>query len=190
MVVIIYAPLAPLILPLGATVFGMLWFIQRYYFIYVARAASHCCGEMHLQMLSQLFLALYTSLACPIGLIFLSQPAPRLLVGALNAAVRVGTLILSFLCHRQLRSITADRIQAAVLPSAEQNLGDPTHGASHKPREPPVTSSTLSDTRILLASSSRGNGPIESWLRGQDLKFTISPCISIDERGRLTMSCP
>lgn len=113
----IYAPIAPLILPIGALRFALFWCCYRYYFLCIGRGLGHCRGQIHLQMPSQTFWGIYTQQACTIGLLGIAGWADQSTTALVHLALRIACFVGTVWLHHLWRAACKMRLQSATLPA-------------------------------------------------------------------------
>ena len=100
--VLIYAPLAPLILPLGALAFELLRWGYYYVILYTGNTLVETEGRVYLRAVLQLFVAIYTVLFCFIGLFALNFIETRSVHSTLQVALLVMTLLVTIAFHHRI----------------------------------------------------------------------------------------
>jgi len=111
-IVIIYSAIAPLILLVGVVAFALLWFIYRYYFLYLGEGAVETGGLAYAQALSQLFTGVYTLELCVSGLFLLARNDTGDMVCIPQLLVMVSTMIATGLCQARLAALFGSRFHA------------------------------------------------------------------------------
>ena len=134
---LIFTPIAPLILPIGTVAFTILWLVYRYYFLFVGRGRGYGYGELYLQMLSQQFWGMYCQLGCMVGLLVCSQGASNASYDDLLAHVvlRLVCLVGAAISHRSLRSMCRNRLYRVPLPPPTK-VGSSSAGKSWMQQSP------------------------------------------------------
>jgi len=115
MAVIVYAPIAPIILPIGLTTFGCFWIVYRYGFLYLKARQVQTGGLLYLKALFQLFTGMYTMELCVLGLFLLARDAdgnfaciPHTVI---MGCVLASTAIIHHLLHRKFLPLALSSIQ-------------------------------------------------------------------------------
>ena len=96
-IVLTYAVIAPIILPIGSLAFLAFWVANRYYFMFIEVSPGPMAGVFYLEALSQTFVGIYMQQTCLIGL-FLLNGRNYLL----HVVVTVCGLCLIACCHHHI----------------------------------------------------------------------------------------
>jgi len=103
MAVIVYAPIAPIILPIGLTTFGCFWIVYRYGFLYLKARQVQTGGLLYLKALFQLFIGMYTMELCVLGLFLLARDADGNFACIPHSVIMGCVLALTAIIHHLLR---------------------------------------------------------------------------------------
>ena len=180
--VITYAPVAPLILPIGALAFGLLWGTYRYFFLYVAERTGNSGGQFYLQALSQLFLGLWTQHASAIGLLILGSTTNLSTVLIINVVLRVLVLFISILYFIQLQN------QAQTYSRTAFFRGRASPGRTDPLLEWPELREglTTSVNRVVIPGIPVSmDEDFQEYLKRRNIDLEFSEFVRLSDRGRL-----
>jgi calcium permeable stress-gated cation channel len=102
--VIIYAVLAPLILPLACVAFSLFWLLYRYLLLYMSQTDVETDGRTYPTALFQLMTGVYTCELCLLGLLFLQGSGTRQPMYFAQAATMAAIFLLTCAAHQVIRS--------------------------------------------------------------------------------------
>jgi hypothetical protein len=115
---IIFSVVAPLILPIGAVVFGLFWIGYSKRFIYALESPVDTGGLLYWRALHQLFVGLYTAELCLFGLFMLRSA----LIQAILMAFAFGvTVLIQYVVCKNYASLV---MHLSVSQASSQEEGD------------------------------------------------------------------
>lgn len=115
MTVLIYAPLAPLILPVGTAAFALTWWGYRYVILYTGFSEVETEGRLYFHAVKQLSNALYTIALCLAGLFALNFLETRSVHSALQAICTGLILARSVASHHRAFALHAPLLEHAAI---------------------------------------------------------------------------
>lgn len=117
--VLIYAPLAPLIIPLGAMAFAMFYCGARYTVLCTGLVSIETGGRLYLRALQHLCVAMYTGALCLGGLLVLNFVHTRSIHSLLQTLLTLAVLFHEFSFSYRLSSLYGPLLEhAAILKKA------------------------------------------------------------------------
>lgn len=102
---IVFAPLAPLILPLATLAYALIWVSHRYQILYVGQTLITTEGQMYLPAVSHLFTAVYTLELCFLGLFVLGVIDTHSVHSILQSISMVVLLLITPAAQRRLPTL-------------------------------------------------------------------------------------